>query len=56
MYDLKSLEPQIKILYPKFSNYKYANIKYEIELVTFTLRELNWNYIKMWLMFRYVIN
>lgn len=31
MYDLKSLEPQIKILYPKFSNYKYANIKYEMK-------------------------
>lgn len=31
MYDLKSLEPRIKILYPKFSNYKYANIKYEMK-------------------------
>lgn len=31
MYDLKSLEPQIRILYPKFSNYKYANIKYEMK-------------------------
>lgn len=31
MYDLKSLEPQIKILYRKFSNYKYANIIYKMK-------------------------